>query len=791
MAERELGFARQRRSGPGDDEPPALQRAKRLGEVRPGIDRLQRRRPEHPPDDSRVLERLLLPLWQSVHARSEQCAHGARNGQSFSVRCGHLPSKLLGEQRVSLGGRDDVLGELGTIVGEQRRDERARLFLGQRLQADLRGPGAGRPPDVLLAELGPSAHDQQHWPRRPSEYQLHHLQQRFLGPVRILDYDQHGTARRQTRQERRPRQRNLIRDGTGRDPPQRIVWERDPGRDRKRRDHPVGVRRINDSGDSLAQLRRRGHGRVAERDSGRRPENFAQRPVRDPLAVRQAASAVHGRSGRQRDPRHELVDQAGLAHAGLTEEDRQSWPLLLHDRLVHALQRGQLVGPTDERRRCRLLPARPDLVPQGSHQPRRAAIPRLVVAHSGRSLHRRTVDRHAAGRRAPGDPDGFTNRPANRCRGAPVGHGDEDFAGGDAGAHNEPGISQADGRPHCTFGVVLVRDRRAEQRDDITLGGGFDRRPEPFQLYVQALVRPGCRCAEVLGIAVACDAGEFCGQDRNDLALLALRPTRRLQLPVGRRLARRRVARRRVARRGFGCGSRGCGGTGRLASHEKPLVHRSDRRARRDPELVAESHAQLFVGLQRRGDLPADGQHFHLGAGSRALVAARRRSALGRPPRRLQADHRRGPGPPGRVTRAREAEALQPGGGGRVPTRRRIPAGTPRRATRTPVGLGRARASHRRHRARYPPGESPPRLTPGRSSHPRAARARLPACPPARPDRAPAAASRATRRARPPDSQADPRATTCRSVRRGSRPGFDCTPGRRTRAGLGDRATQS
>ena len=90
------------------------------------------------------------------------------------------------------------------------------------------------------------------------------------------------------------------------------------------------------------------------------------------------------------------------------------------------------------------------MAPQVSHQPRRAAILSLVVTHSGRRLHRRTVDRHAAGRRAPGDPDGFTNRPANRCCGAPVGHGDDEFAGGDAGAHNEPGISQADGRPHCT-----------------------------------------------------------------------------------------------------------------------------------------------------------------------------------------------------------------------------------------------------------------------------------------------------------------------------------------------------
>ena len=341
------------------------------------------------------------------------------------------------------------------------------------------------------------------------------------------------------------------------------------------------------------------------------------------------------------------------------------------------------MGPTDERRRCRLLPTGPDLLPQRAHQPRRAAIPRLVVAHSGRSLHRRTVDRHAAVRRAPDDPDGFTNRPANRCRDAPVGHGDEDFTGGDAGAHKEPGISQTDGRPHSTFGVVLVRDRCAEQRDDITLGGGFDRRPEPFQLYVQALVRPGCRCAEVLGIAIACDAGEFCGQDRNDLALLALRPTGRLQLPVGRRLARRSLGR----------GPPSCGRIGSRASRQKLLVHRSDRRARR--------------------------------------------------------------------------------------------------ATRTPAGLGRARAWHRRHRARYPPGESPPRRTPSRSSHPRAARARLPACPPARPDRAPDAASRATRRARPPDSQADPRATTCRSVRRGSRLGFDCTRGRRTRAGPGGPATQS
>ena len=73
----------------------------------------------------------------------------------------------------------------------------------------------------------------------------------------------------------------------------------------------------------------------------------------------------------------------------------------------------------------------------------------------------------------------------------------------------------------------------------------------PPLLYVQALVRPGCRCAQVLGIAITGDAREFRGQDRNYLALLALRPPGRVQLPVGRRLARGRLGCRRL-----GCGPR-------------------------------------------------------------------------------------------------------------------------------------------------------------------------------------------------------------------------------------------
>lgn len=115
----------------------------------------------------------------------------------FSDRGGHLSRQFLGEQRVSLSGCHDVLGNVGTSVGEECRDERARLLLGQRVETDLRHARARGPPDLLLVELGPGCDDQQQRPCGSSKHQLHHL-------VRILDHDDHGTSRGQTSQERRP-----------------------------------------------------------------------------------------------------------------------------------------------------------------------------------------------------------------------------------------------------------------------------------------------------------------------------------------------------------------------------------------------------------------------------------------------------------------------------------------------------------------------------------------------------------------------------------------------------------
>jgi hypothetical protein len=282
---------------------------------------------------------------------------------------------------------------------------------------------------------------------------------------------------------------------------------------------PLRIRRVGDeSGDRLAQLLLRAGGIVRLEDARLRLHHLPERPEADALAVRERAALTPSDQLRPLlQALEQLPDEPALADAGDADE-RGELRLVL---ATHAVDRGeerlQLVRAADERRASDLahvdaqaslrLERRPDAdrlhLPLG-----RDLAPIAVRDRALRRTERCLVDEDPVlGRRrlqARRRVDDVARGHALAAIGSRA-DGDERLAGGDADAYLELaifGIPLADRecRSYGALGIVLVRDRRAEERHHGVSDELLDRAPEALEVSTDALVVPGEERAHVLRV---------------------------------------------------------------------------------------------------------------------------------------------------------------------------------------------------------------------------------------------------------------------------------------------------
>ena len=440
---------------------------------------------------------------------------------------------------------------------------------------------------------------------RAREDRLDHVEQRRLGPVQVLDGDHGRRAGGERTEEARPGEADLLRDRLRRRVAQRAAGQRQARAGRQRGRDPLRLDRVAASGASSSStspvsLSAAVSAAVVEQDAGGVPQDLAQRPVGDALAVGQAAPAVHGAAGLARHAGGQLLEQPALADPGLADDGDQVRAALGQRGVVQLAQQRQLAVAADEARGGAAAPQHP----RWRARPTRSR-------RSARSTARRRSPR--AWRRRPRSPPGgatrcsataaLVTRPGGGAR-LRAAERDDGLAAGDAGAARESQLADPQPGADGALGVVLVRDRRAEH--------GHER----ARARARARWRRSPRRPRTLGAAP--------------------RP-RRAAAPRDRAASRAGSA-RRTAR------SRACAPR---APARPPAAPRSRlrsaggdaapaRRPRGGAQLVAQEHAQLLVGAQRLGDVAAPASA-PSAAGGRSRETAPPRSPRARRARRRPA----------------------------------------------------------------------------------------------------------------------------------------------------------
>ena len=150
------------------------------------------------PGDARGPRHLAGGLVEPVEAHEQ---HVGQLGWDPAARSGRRPDELLDEERVALGPVDDVVDLLGTQLRRvQLGDEGADVGRLQWLELEaldaaepgpLRDLGAERVAAVQV--VGAVRRDHRYRAvERPGEQEAEHVAGRMVGPVRVLDDQQHG-----------------------------------------------------------------------------------------------------------------------------------------------------------------------------------------------------------------------------------------------------------------------------------------------------------------------------------------------------------------------------------------------------------------------------------------------------------------------------------------------------------------------------------------------------------------------------------------------------------------------
>src|SRR5262249_37031997 len=198
-----------------------------------------------------------------------------------------------------------LVGKRG--AAEELPDHLGRVLLGQRFEHE---PGRGTraaPAGLAIEEVGPSRTEQEHWPLDALDEVLDEPEERFLGPVDVVDLDD---------QRRRPAERL---EQLARAPVDLVERELLVGEADRRGDAVADVgRRRNER----LELREPGRRRVGVVDTGRVAYELDERPEGDAAAVREAAAAEHARLAPVNF--EELACQAGLPDAWLADHGREA-----------------------------------------------------------------------------------------------------------------------------------------------------------------------------------------------------------------------------------------------------------------------------------------------------------------------------------------------------------------------------------------------------------------------------------------------------------------------------------
>ena len=293
-----------------------------------------------PDDRGRLDDRALLGS-EPVDSRGKQRLDGRRDRHDREVAaCVPAPvdelqpllldqhgEQLLDEQGIALGSGDHarthVVVEPG--VAEQVVDHPLAVTHAERLEHHVRRVRCVRPFGPELEQVGTRVAENEHRCVLDGlPHVLDEIEERRLRPVEILEHDDERTLSRELLEELAGRPEELLH---------RKLLRREPDHRRDSSKHVVVG--AGERGKLLARRLRL----VRMIEAGRLPDDFGQRPEGDPVAVREAAAAEHGRAL----PREagELLGEPRLAHPGRSDE---------RDRLAAAVAAGEIEGVAEEPR---------------------------------------------------------------------------------------------------------------------------------------------------------------------------------------------------------------------------------------------------------------------------------------------------------------------------------------------------------------------------------------------------------------------------------------------------------
>ncbi len=192
---------------------------------------------------------------------------------------------------------------------------------------------------------------------RPGQEVLDELEQPAIGPVEVLEYEDHRVAVGYALEEGPPRREQLLARTAG----HLLESEqtREPGLD-----PPPFLGIGQPFGGGGGKLRARGLRVVGLRDAGALANHLGQRPEADALAVGRGPAGMPVRGqGHAVDVLLELPTEAALADARLTDDGHEPRLALADGGVEQVLEQAQLLVTTHERRFQRRAPSAPPRIP--------------------------------------------------------------------------------------------------------------------------------------------------------------------------------------------------------------------------------------------------------------------------------------------------------------------------------------------------------------------------------------------------------------------------------------------
>ncbi len=296
---------------------------------------------------------------------------------------------LLGEEGVAAAGDRNLLGE----IDAGSRDQRGGQLLGssrrQRSEVDALTAFLGGQAGAPLVDLGPRGADDQQGSRGQAGGVFDQVEETLVGPMEVFDGDQHRALVGKRGDQLAPRAANGGRVAVG---VAAVEGRRQGGRG------VLGARRagpLEPSGECRPDLL----GAGAAGGIRRPAKQLGQRPERDSVSVGRVAPGEWQRGGiKGAGHGDQLAYEAGLACAGLSDDQGQPGPALADRPQVGEPERLELGAPTVKRRLLRRRSDGADRVVDRSRQS--PAGPRSVPEIPSR---RPRVDRRTSppGRRSP------------------------------------------------------------------------------------------------------------------------------------------------------------------------------------------------------------------------------------------------------------------------------------------------------------------------------------------------------------------------------------------------------